>query len=420
MTRKADINTPRRVLRHPMLGFILITVLGTLPGCPCGRAGPESGPNPAQSGPTTTEPGPKTLRPARILEPDATGFVAIDTVDGIQELRIASDEKVDVFVAAQQETSLLAAMLPSRPEICRVRLDRSAEGADSSVRRSVQWLDPTKPSDTPRQVDLGAEDPSAILAMGDRCLVAFTGKVEVFDFKTQPPGRKTVHSYDKPASKPIDTFAWDRQVVVGVDDWVMPKFAFVYHLETDGSLRPKYTSNLGTLTNGVYGEAVLADGWLLAMTYEGYRGGESQGLQLFSVGEAELKQRGRADESTSTDGKEKTVLAGADMTSWRAVGIAGDRILVCASARGILTLPPDLPKGAKAETLDASGRCDDMLVVDERIYVLDAGNSRKPGQLRAYTFSGGKLQRQFERDLGVMAREIVHPSSRQRQTLESE
>lgn len=378
---------------------IVFAVLSFVPACRCQPS-------------VATDSGPKTLRPSRILSASAATFVAIDTETGLQELRIAADGKVEVFAEARREYSMLSAMLPSRPEICRVRTVPPADRADPTRHRSVQWFDPTKPSETPAQIEIGTDDPSAIMAMGDRCVVAFKGKVDVIDFKARPPARRTIHTYDQPASKPIDTFAWDGRVVVGVDDMVMPKFAFVYELGADGALSAKYTGQLGHLTNGTYGDAVLADGWLVAMTYERYRGGETQGLELFRVGPSELKPEAKVDESRADDDSKKTVLAGNDMTSWRALGVADDRILVCASKRGILSLPPGLRKEAKAQALDVGGSCDDMLVVDDRVYVLASPGARKPSVLLGYSFSGGKLDKLFERPLGVWANEIIHVSSR--------
>ncbi len=396
---------PHRWGRRLLCACTLVALAG-LPSCRC--KGGKQEPGPASS------PGPITLRPSRMVPEGGAVFIAVRTAAGIKQLRIGSDGKTQVYGEEKEELTSLAASVPARPEICRV-VNRHADPPGSGPTRSVvQRVDLTARGGLPPELDLGPGNPSAIAVIADKCIVAFAGKVDAFDFRTQPPVRTTIHAYDKPDPKPIDTFARDGSLVVGVDDFVEPKFAFVYDVDAAATLRPRYAGSLGSLTNGVYGEAVLADRWLVAMSAERFRGGESQGIQLFHVGDTELTPQGRADESKSDDEKVKPeLIAGTEMTPWRAVGVAGDRILLCASKRGILALPPNLPRGAKAQVID-TGLCRDMLVVDDYLYVLRSNGLHEPGRIEVMVMSGGALQRRFQQDLGVWAREIIRPSSRRR------
>jgi len=206
--------------------------------------------------------------------------------------------------------------------------------------------------------------------------------------------------------KAFDSFARAGDWLVAVDDQVVPMYADSFALEIGGRPIHRAGWDLPGVINGHYVHPVLVrgdtgdrDGTLFVVAPYGVMDGHGHDLVALPIRGDELAVPAdftvNATESTSPPVLEEHVprgtrrplklTAGTEFTEWTGLAVIGDHLLAAAGARGLLIVPVTFGPQTKAIALDVGGDCRDVLVADDRIWVLVGGEA---DALVEYAWSG--------------------------------
>jgi len=228
--------------------------------------------------------------------------------------------------------------------------------------------------------------PASLLGSDGGCFVGLEGRVDYVDFSGSTPELMKLHE-DPSLAKPVDFIVPMDGGLVAVDDEVVPKYAFVFHLHPDRPAVHRFTAELPSGPNESYADAVVVDGTLVITATFGVITGPGNTLYRWPVRKSSDSESGEQLEEFQPrhrPGLAPTLLAGSTFTHWNGLGVLGDHLFIGAGRRGVLHGPVD---GKPDRLHDVDGWCLDLLVIGERLIVLVADGEEDP---ETYRVSGAR------------------------------
>jgi hypothetical protein len=233
-----------------------------------------------------------------------------------------------------------------------------------------------------------AERITAIAVRGPMVYLAAGKRIGYLDLAAAAPAFQLIYEHRGEPVKPYDLISRDRDLLVVVDDRMLPFFA--ESLTLDGAGRPVHRASfdLPSMVNGHYDAAHLArgaDGNGLLYLVSGYVQHGNSGQELTAERWADGQPAGSHPHGYS----ERDTDPG--YTGWRATGLVSTRdgraaLVLAAGDRGLTWLPGDLaspPAAAAAEP------CLDVVTFGDVVFALfGAGDA---ATLRAFRWDGQKL-----------------------------
>jgi hypothetical protein len=250
-----------------------------------------------------------------------------------------------------------------------------------------------------------ATAPTALHQVGELVLVGLGTQLGYLDFREKDPSFQQLKAMPDNAFKAYDLFVRSGDFVVAVDDVVTPIYADTLWLSRNGKpIAHAAAWQLPGLINGRYYAGALrrkgeSGGTLFMLGEYGIMDGSGQDLAALPVengkstvtpdtilNASQLASPPVLEEHVSRHtGKPEKLAYGTEYTSWRGIGLRpGPRpeVLLAAGKRGLLVVPAGFGPSTKAERLDV-GDCLDVLVDDERIFVLLGGDEPAVVELNA-------------------------------------
>lgn len=220
-------------------------------------------------------------------------------------------------------------------------------------RFAVDRIDLERPDAPPAVIEIPDGRPTALLALGESCLVGGEGWIGVADFGASEAHYRAIHRFE-PAEKTIDFFARDGATIVAVDDIAMPFWAQILEIAGDGEIRFREARRLPSVINGHYRFGTAAGGWLYAAVPFGVMDGHGQGLAAFEIarlGDVDsdnpINSGGQPEghgiwleefvERAEPAGAPR-LLAGELLSPWTGMAVLERRLLLAAGPRGLLEL----------------------------------------------------------------------------------
>ena len=230
-----------------------------------------------------------------------------------------------------------------------------------------------RPFTSPPAVDARKvqEQPSSLLGTDAGCFVGLEGRVDYVDFSGSKPAVLRLHE-DRSLAKPVDFIVPMDGGLVAVDDQVVPKYAFVFHLHPDQPADYRFTAQLPAGPNEHYSDAVVVDGDLVITATFGVMTGPGNTLYRWPIKKSSDSESGEELEEFQPKhqpGLAPTLLAGSGYTPWNGLGVIGDRLFIGAGTRGVLFGHAD---GKPDRLHDVDGWCLDLVVMGGRLVALVA------------------------------------------------
>lgn len=254
-----------------------------------------------------------------------------------------------------------------------------------------------RPDVPPATIEIPDGKPTALLALGEKCLAGGKGWIGVADFGANEARFLPIHRFE-PAEKTIDFFAKDGATIVAVDDIAMPFWAQILDIAGDGGIRFREARRLPSVINGHYRLGAAAGGWLYAAVPFSVMDGNGQGLAAFEIArlgdvdsDSPINSGGQPEghgiwleefvERAEPPGAPR-LLAGDSLSPWTGMAVLERRLLLAAGPRGFLELSLPLAADSRGTTLGpASGL--DVVARDRAAYILSAAG--KEGEERHVT-----------------------------------
>lgn len=236
--------------------------------------------------------------------------------------------------------------------------------------------------------------PAALHMAGAGLVVGADNTVGWIDLSVEAPTWREIHRRPDMRFKAYDLFVRASDWLIAIDDEVMPMYADSFGLgEGD---RPAHAAgwSLPGVINGHYTFAALArggprDGVLFTVSPYGIIDGNGQDLaalrivgdvlaadEKVTLNATRLEDPPVLEEHVSRrTNKPEKLAAGTDYTPWRGLALHGDRVLLAAGTRGLLVVPQSFTPDTKATVVAVGGECRDVLVADERTWVLVGGET---------------------------------------------
>jgi hypothetical protein len=223
--------------------------------------------------------------------------------------------------------------------------------------------------------------PASLLGSEGGCFVGLEGRVDYVDFTGSTPELMMLHE-DLSLAKPVDFIVPMDGGLVAVDDEVVPRYAFVFHLHPDQPAVHRFTAELPSGPNETYSDVVVVDDDLFITATFGVITGPGNTLYRWPIRKSSDAESGEQLEEFKPEhkpGLTPTLLAGSAFTHWNGLGVLGDHLFIGAGRRGVLLGPVD---GKPDRLHDVDGWCLDLLVLGERLVVLVADGEQDPGTHR--------------------------------------
>lgn len=224
---------------------------------------------------------------------------------------------------------------------------------------------PLDPSAKPLVAELD-DVPASLLCTRRTCFAGLEPRVVHVDFDRKSPKVRTIHEEDI-FPKPVDFLVPSGDLIVAVDDEVMPKYAFV--LEREGTrARHLYTTGLPSGPNETYMDAIAVDGTLVVTAQYGIMDGSGNTLYRWKIGrDPERSARLKEFFPENAEGMKPRLIAGEESSFWNGLGAIERHLFIGAGTRGIL----HMEMGEEEASLhDVGGPVADLLVLDGRLVVL--------------------------------------------------
>lgn len=242
--------------------------------------------------------------------------------------------------------------------------------ADYQEKVLTRWT-PFVPDAKPQSIPM-PEHPASVLADGSRVLVGIRGGMLMVDFGVVPPRVTTLHqSAQRRFQKPVDFIVALPRMLVGIDDVVIPKFAFVFDLDAEKTPTFSRVVDMPAGVNAHYTAAVpyRTEHMVLAESF-GHRGGFGANLQVAHVTARGISLEGAQESEMRGGGDSFRGFAGETFTEWTGLGVIGDTAIIGAGSRGVLfkTLPGIEPDFSGMHAVD--GPVISLVTIGPRIFAL--------------------------------------------------
>ncbi len=234
--------------------------------------------------------------------------------------------------------------------------------------------------------------PAALHVAGSGVVVGADNTIGWIDLSVEAPTWQEIHRRPDMKFKAYDLFVRSSEWLIAIDDEIMPMYADSFGLGAGD--RPVHAAgwSLPGVINGHYTFAALArggarDGVLFTVSPYGIMDGNGQDLAALRISgdvlaadakvtlnSTRLEDPPVLEEHVSRQtGRPEKLAAGTDFTEWRGLALHGDRALLAAGTRGLLVVPQVFTPDTKATVVAVGGECRDVLVADERTWVLVGG-----------------------------------------------
>lgn len=244
-----------------------------------------------------------------------------------------------------------------------------------------------------KSIKLDVSDITALMLSGDQLFVGAGRALGVVRWDTDDPKLKLIKDRSDTSGKAYDLFARSGEMVVAIDDMVMPMFAELLRLDAKGGWAHLESWELPGLVNGMYYGALLEldkddqlSGRLYLLDAFSVITGTGQNLAALTMKQGKLSHGSDTilnsmttdeppvlEESTKRgESKPERVLAGETMTPWYAIAMApgAAKIAIAAGERGLLLVPKSFTSASTAVIFDVGGHCLDVLSVEDSLLVL--------------------------------------------------
>jgi hypothetical protein len=282
-----------------------------------------------------------------------------------------------------------------------VQLETTPSGG---VRAVVRTLPDSKPLVA---VELGDIRPAALHLAGHSLWIGTQARVGWADLSAKQPRFEELVVRTERPGKSYDVFARHGDRLVAIDDVISPIYADWFSLDPYGRPHQRLADwELPAMVYGHYTAATLVprgdEYELLALSTSssGYVGrGHAlyrlaiRGNVLFQGGPAPNVRAPRIHEVQGKGPYPAVLIAGTTYTEWGGFAITpdGQRVLVAAGKRGLISLPRDFDETTPVELVDVGGACDDVIVRGNTILALVTVREVRP-ELVVLETDGAKLR----------------------------
>jgi len=319
-----------------------------------------------------------------------------------------------VFVGPRAEGPLRAAEEIERPALARAnwpghfrtavafdggrfaRAEPVATPNGEQARVVVERVDAPSPSVAAITIDCGPDAPTALHLARQTLFVGGTGTVSTADLGEARPSLRVAVTRAGDLRKPYDLFVREGDALLAIDDVVRPVFADLFRLDERGAPTRLADLRLPPMINGHYRAVALQatgpDAWTaFAVLPFGIIDGTGQTLARLRLhdGRVEPGEDVTLNQTGTGPGvleefvprgdphSPPRLLAGSELTDFRAVAVAPDgvQVLVAADGRGLFVLPPTFERGSHPQVVDVGGACRDVIRVGDRAVALVANGT---------------------------------------------
>jgi hypothetical protein len=251
----------------------------------------------------------------------------------------------------------------------------------------------------PHQKNVKLEEVAGLHRIEDLALAGTNTRLGSIDLRTENSSFTEIKNRREFPYKAYDVFARSGNLIVAVDDEVIPMFAEFLELDAKGTPKLVSSWSLPSIINGSFIDAIFEassgrhSGTLYLLANYGIITGPGQLIAALEVKDGKLSFDSQTTLNSSGTGSESPrvreefsdrtgpelkhlgLVYGTERTTWNGMApirkqgkLAG--IALAAKARGLLILPANFGPKTAAQAIDVGGECMDVQSVGERLFAL--------------------------------------------------